>query len=285
MEIVPYKEWSGAVKSGLLITASHEFNPAVIHWFGPGYAPDSDDDTAAMLRSFRRFHMQKLGWLDIGYNYAIGRSGTVYELRGHNKRGAHAGNNHANGFSGVLLMAGTDRPDITEKQIDSLQRLAELRNYNRFTGHREWSSTTCPGPVIWPWITENRMPSIVKGQLGQFEVEYGFESLPFNLGGFGPGPCNDKMEFKYQWRYKAWRDARFDTLVAKHPGYVGGKFRLDNGNYAIVFWPAGFFGSRPRWMHYHSAKTRDQAMKKVAGPLRKFRVTRSFNGSYMSRLP
>ncbi|MCX7621194.1 MAG: N-acetylmuramoyl-L-alanine amidase [Acidimicrobiales bacterium] len=52
-----------------------------IHYVGAGRAPVGRDAEAGMLRSIQADHMGK-GWKDIGYSFAVGQSGTVWECRG-----------------------------------------------------------------------------------------------------------------------------------------------------------------------------------------------------------
>lgn len=42
------------------------------------------------MRSMQRFHQNERGWDDIGYSFAIGGDGKVYEGRGFDRVGAHA---------------------------------------------------------------------------------------------------------------------------------------------------------------------------------------------------
>ena len=287
LNYVPYEAWVGEPKP-TFYKGRHDGEPCTIHWTGaPGGMPTSKQDTIQVLKGYRSSHMRR-GWRDLGYHWAIGRDGTIFEGRGHNTHGAHCGDNSGNSKAGVLLFASQSVPGITNAQKDSLLALGQTFDYSRLMGHQEWSPTSCPGPVLMPWVRENRgffqlgIPAMV------FPT-YGFEEMPYNLGGIGPGPTNDKLVFKYQWRLKAWRDARFDYIVSQHPTEECGKFRLDNGNYAIICWPAGRYGQRPRWMGYRSNETRDEVQKRIelrtGRKLRAFRDTLNSSGSYMKNLP
>ena len=41
------------------------------------------------VRGTQNYHMDSLGWSDIGYNYLIGDDGRIYEGRGPWRQGAH----------------------------------------------------------------------------------------------------------------------------------------------------------------------------------------------------
>ncbi|WP_299257381.1 N-acetylmuramoyl-L-alanine amidase [uncultured Aquimarina sp.] len=53
--------------------------------------PNSSSDWAARVRSVQNFHMNTRGWSDIGYNFLISPTGTIYEGRagGDRAQGAH----------------------------------------------------------------------------------------------------------------------------------------------------------------------------------------------------
>ncbi|XP_046565318.1 LOW QUALITY PROTEIN: uncharacterized protein LOC124274032 [Haliotis rubra] len=48
-------------------------------------------DCVRLMQSYQNFHMDGRGWSDIGYNFAIGDDGNVYEGRGWGAVGAHTG--------------------------------------------------------------------------------------------------------------------------------------------------------------------------------------------------
>ena len=130
--------------------------PHVIHWFGPGSAPD--DDTAAIAKcvEFARYHQFTHGWSYFAYSYAILRSGLVLEGRGDNVRTAATGNSLGNTYPSVMLFCGTDTPEPTPIQYEVLQLLRERGKWGRRLMHSELSATSCPGPVISPWVQNHR---------------------------------------------------------------------------------------------------------------------------------
>lgn len=97
------------------ITATH----TVIHH---GASPDTYTDGQAVVRSYWNYHVNTLGWSDIGYNYLIDKFGNLYQGR-HNPslptsdvRGAHAGN--ANGGSiGINFLGNLDVTLATTAQL------------------------------------------------------------------------------------------------------------------------------------------------------------------------
>jgi peptidoglycan hydrolase-like protein with peptidoglycan-binding domain len=161
LEVVPRSEWCPFPPGGRSIVRHFPGIPHVLHWFGPGKAAVGRAAGVAQVVGFARYHRFTLGWADLGYGWAILRDSeeglcTVLEGRGRDVRGAHSGHNLANTYPGVLLLAGTDSPAPTPGQLRTLQALRENYGWGRRTGHLEWSPTTCPGPVLWPWVQAHR---------------------------------------------------------------------------------------------------------------------------------
>lgn len=163
--VIPRERWLDFAPRSRT-SASHAGKPAVVHWFGPGARELGLEGGIAQCQGFARYHVHTLGWADYAYSWTILADrradglATVLEGRGRDVRGAHSGHNTANGYAGVMILAGTETPGPLASQIRSLQELAARERWTRFTGHLEWSSTTCPGPSIWPWVQAHRAPEL-----------------------------------------------------------------------------------------------------------------------------
>ncbi|WP_411026571.1 peptidoglycan recognition protein, partial [Salmonella sp. s54395] len=60
---------------------------------------------SSVVRGIQNYHMDNNGWWDIGYSFLIGGDGNVYEGRGWDSQGAHAGVTEYNTNSiGVCMM-------------------------------------------------------------------------------------------------------------------------------------------------------------------------------------
>lgn len=137
-----------------------------------GASPNTYTDGQAVVRSYYNYHVNTLGWADIGYNYIVDKYGNFYQGR-HNPnlpttdvRGAHAG--AANNASIGINYPGN--LDVTLATPIQMQRVSELlawwfdhKAYDplssasmqtqafgiqvqpRITGHRDIGSTSCPG--------------------------------------------------------------------------------------------------------------------------------------------
>ncbi len=159
LNIVPRAEL-GLRPPRLVTPAFHpKSGGAVIHWQGPGRGAEGMEAAASQWRGFQAYHMDTHGWNDIGYNFAIPRGcpvGTVFEGRGLGVRGAHSGNNVANGRIGVLVGVGDVDKVPTDDQLTTLTMFLEAYASGDPTGHQEWSPTSCPGPALMSWVRAHR---------------------------------------------------------------------------------------------------------------------------------
>lgn len=111
--------------------------------------------TAALLfsnetmRDVQKLHMERNGWADVGYHYAIDRNGIVYEGRDVHVRGASVAG-HNTGTLGVVLMGDFEFDQPLEVQLTCAQALinwlASEYPLTHLAGHGEFNpETSCPG--------------------------------------------------------------------------------------------------------------------------------------------
>ncbi|CAH0758674.1 unnamed protein product [Diatraea saccharalis] len=79
----------GARASGAVSRMQQATHVVIHHTFIPGVCT-TQAACAAAMRSIQNSHMNANGWSDIGYNFAVGGEGRVYEGRGWRVVGAHA---------------------------------------------------------------------------------------------------------------------------------------------------------------------------------------------------
>ncbi|XP_064611539.1 peptidoglycan-recognition protein SD-like isoform X2 [Liolophura sinensis] len=113
---------------------------------------------AAEVRSFQNYHMDSKHWGDVAYSFIVGEDGDVYEGRGWNQIGAHTyGHNHdALGFCVIGTFTGHLPNDAAlsavRRLIDcAVQNGKVIKNYS-LKGHRDVSSTECPGQKLYDLI-------------------------------------------------------------------------------------------------------------------------------------
>ena len=114
----------------------------------PFYATDAAS-ARGRLERIRRAHRGRQ-WGDIGYHFAVDRSGRIWECRPLDYQGAHV-KHHNEGNVGILVMGNFQQQRPSEAQIRGVQRCVQsvTRAYRLDAGrvrtHREWAATLCPG--------------------------------------------------------------------------------------------------------------------------------------------
>jgi SpoIID/LytB domain protein len=132
--------------------------------------------SASIVRSAQKYHMDALGWCDIGYNFLVDKYGQIFEGRagGVTKmvRGAHAGVAAVNQYAvGVSMMGNYETASLTEPLKNAVVKLVGWRmathylpakgtvsiggrTYQRIMGHRDVKATACPGRYGYAWLTQ-----------------------------------------------------------------------------------------------------------------------------------
>jgi len=109
----------------------------------------------ALIRGFQRLH-QSNGWGDIGYNFLIDAWGNIYEGRGLNAIGAHAGNHNTLNLGVCYIGDGRtgEMPDAAKQAFRNLYAWANGQTGKTLTClvHSDLNSTACPGPFIRNWV-------------------------------------------------------------------------------------------------------------------------------------
>ncbi|XP_076591601.1 LOW QUALITY PROTEIN: peptidoglycan recognition protein 5 [Chaetodon auriga] len=114
------------------------------------------------LVSIQREHMTGKGFDDIGYNFLVGRDGTVFEGRGWGVVGAHAkGNNHDS--LGIAFMGNFNNDAPSTEALSSVRQLLQCGVSQGFLcptfdllGHRDLGSTECPGGKLYAALPQLR---------------------------------------------------------------------------------------------------------------------------------
>ncbi|XP_035661751.1 peptidoglycan-recognition protein SC1a-like [Branchiostoma floridae] len=108
-----------------------------------------------------RLHMDTQGWDDIGYNFLVGGNGDVFEGRGWDTKGAHAGAKWNGRSIGICFIGNFTDKLPPEKAITagkmliqlSVERNKLMSNYTLY-GHRQVLPRTCPGEEFYKIVTE-----------------------------------------------------------------------------------------------------------------------------------
>lgn len=166
---------------------SHSPNRMTVH-----HTVTANNDALPMdarMRQLQSFHMDVNGWCDIGYHYLVGQDGQVYEGRAESTIGAHVGGSNSNN-AGISFI-GTFTSVVPSAAMVSagakiIADIADRRGLpidpSTVRGHRDYTSTACPGDAFYP-------------KLGQLIV------LAASGGGDGGGLYADVPES--HWAYEA----------------------------------------------------------------------------------
>lgn len=164
VKINPRSSW-GAVAPTKTIFSTARTNRTgfmVHHGVGSGGA-----DVAAakrILKSYQTLHIRN-GWGDIGYNFAIDKWGNIYEARGLDKVGAHAGNNNTANV-GVVLIGDSRNGDLTPAAKKAYQELYSWVNQQcgkklAARVHSDVNSTDCPSKPARDWVKSGGLTATV----------------------------------------------------------------------------------------------------------------------------
>ena len=177
-----YTACANASYTPTIISPTH----VVIHH---GASPDTYTDGSAVVRSYWNYHVNTLGWADIGYNYLIDKFGNIFLGRKNanysiqDVRGSHAGNTNDKSI-GVNFLGNGDVSIPTTLQLEKLYDLLgwwfKSRNIvpntsasivlqsggsailNRIVGHKDVNigGTACPGAVIYGLLSTIRSETL-----------------------------------------------------------------------------------------------------------------------------
>lgn len=182
-----------------------------------------------ILKSIMSTHADKNGWPGLSYHYMIMPDGTIYQLNNHEDVTWHDTHNYDSlgiCIHGYFHAPHDQKPNT--KQLISLKFLLDKlckehpeipADMDDVLGHRERSSTACPGNHLFPYVTEYRT------KLG--DVDWGTpEPEKYDLDTDIPSEIEDKHKLKEYDRYdKHWsfHDLMKDwTQIADDLGRVAG---------------------------------------------------------------
>ncbi|HET6245710.1 MAG: N-acetylmuramoyl-L-alanine amidase [Bacteroidetes bacterium] len=174
--IIPRSDWCGSY------TDCHNANYAVTYIDAThivihhGASPNTYTDGPSIVRSYWNYHVNTLGWADIGYNYLTDKYGNLYQGRKNpnlptsDVRGAHAGNANS-GSIGISFIGNADVTLPTTVQIDKCTAMmawwfkhknldpttsagmtTQAFGYQvkpRICGHLDIGQTSCPGTTLY----------------------------------------------------------------------------------------------------------------------------------------
>lgn len=116
------------------------------------HSAGDDESVEEIHESHKNF-----GWIGIGYNYYIRKSGDIWKGRDEDTIAAHT-EKYNSVSCGVCLAGNFEREQPTAAQLQSLQELLmqlRLKYPNaKIVGHRDLNATACPGRYLYKKIKE-----------------------------------------------------------------------------------------------------------------------------------
>jgi hypothetical protein len=180
--IITRDQWCGSYTAytSASYTPTHIYpTHVVIHHSG---SPDSYTDGYALVRSYWNYHLNSLGWSDIGYNYLVDKYGNLFQGRKNGNMpnsdvlGSHVGN--ANPYAiGICFLGNSDSIVPTNPQIEITNQFlgwwfknkgftpgsvaniilqsGGIAYLPRICGHRDVNvnATICPGVTLYPLLS------------------------------------------------------------------------------------------------------------------------------------
>lgn len=129
-----------------------------------GHYPQTYEDALSEIQFIQDYHQNAKGWIDIGYHFLIDPIGDIFEGRPIMVVGAHVANKNTNNI-GISIMGNYHPPVNNEVTDNTINALVTMVKYiktkysipqSEFYGHRDFSSTDCPGDILYSKIPELR---------------------------------------------------------------------------------------------------------------------------------
>lgn len=145
-KIISRKQWGARAATNPVRVAPSRRRTFVVHYDG---GHPTSRTGADVPKGIQDHHQRGNGWSDGGYNFVIDQDGNIYEMRGWDIVGAHAGRaGNVEGIGVQVHIGGSQEPSA--KALTSLRWLYAEAN-KRFgrtlavRGHKDYMSTECPG--------------------------------------------------------------------------------------------------------------------------------------------
>jgi len=153
MRFVSRLEWGARFPTKVLIPLRPErVKGVVVHHSGVEDGPDGLD----AVRSFERYHMDTRGWDAVGYNWLVDRRGGIFEGRGPFRGAATRGWNSRSESVCYTGWGFQEVPTVALSAINTVIADIQARYGHGLwvKGHRDLSSSTCPGDWLYGWLTD-----------------------------------------------------------------------------------------------------------------------------------
>lgn len=159
MRIIPRSEWGARPARSRTTVDRSRRRTFVLHYDD---ARPTTRTGPAVPQDIQRYHMDSNGWGDIGYNFVIDQAGNIFEGRGWDTLGAHAGTaGNAEGVGVQIHIGGDQQPSaaaLASARWLHQQATARFGRTLTLKGHGDYMSTSCPGGPLRA-IVRNGFPA------------------------------------------------------------------------------------------------------------------------------
>jgi hypothetical protein len=198
------------------------------------------DNPKLAMQNLYTFHTKSTGrgWGDVGYHYIIDPQGNIYSGR---FGGDTVVAGHAHGVNrvaiGIAIMGDYDKKEIPTEALRSVLNLTnylrekheidtsghtehEGNTYSNISGHRDSSSTTCPGAFLYQKL--EGMKTILKAEQSNPRAALFSEIGQRDLVVIQPESSKD---FRKQWRARSiakrrWSRARQNWYIRRNRNII-----------------------------------------------------------------
>ncbi len=131
------------------------------------------DSKTVSWGAIRRYHVETLGWVDIGYTYGIELIGGDFEIlcgRMLDMPGAHTKGQNTDSI-GICMVGNFDLAPPLPKQWELLAKLCKSLcrvfdiKLSKIKGHRDFADKTCPGKMVDMQLLRDDVARLVIGRI------------------------------------------------------------------------------------------------------------------------
>lgn len=162
MNIKPREVWNAKPPKKKFARPSETILGLVIHWSAYPKA-NTVAEEIEQLQRIQQLHQETRGWTDIAYNFAVGDSGNLYELRGFDNRSASQGgrtreetNYNNRNYLSVVWLGGSKNNDYPSEVAINAVKWLWRQVGGKLVGHNYFKKTTCPGQA-WDKLIEGKL--------------------------------------------------------------------------------------------------------------------------------
>lgn len=134
-----------------------------LHWTGPAQGTFTHDLCDNKVRGIEDYHINGKGWAGIAYNALVCPHGYIFEGRGSKYRSAANGDvTKNNNYYAVCYLGGQGDGFTDAAKVAFMRAVQWLRTTGAgaaVIGHRDVTSTECPGATIWAWLKATNFSS------------------------------------------------------------------------------------------------------------------------------